>query len=265
MPDRLTLVAISALAYIVEVALHEHLGHAVSCIALGSRVLEFGAFYVNCDSALLSPAGARLVALAGPAVSLMTGIGAFALLGRIPVAYRAAWYLTWLTGALGLMTATGYPLFSGISGLGDFGTTPDGALSGATPEWLWRVALTVAGAVGYSVAVRYAVRVLDPHASGALDQRLRDARRVMLTSYLTGAVVYVTIGFLNPYGLVIVATSALAASMGGTSGLLWMFRRMDRSRIVPPPGLAFARSWAWIAVSVVVVAAYAALLGPTIR
>ena len=39
------------------------------------------------------------------------------------------------------MTAAGYLLFSGFTGLGDFGTSRDGALYLAQPEWLWRLAL----------------------------------------------------------------------------------------------------------------------------
>jgi hypothetical protein len=51
LPDKLTLIAVSAIAYILAVALHEHLGHATACVLLGSHPLELGAFYVNCDGA----------------------------------------------------------------------------------------------------------------------------------------------------------------------------------------------------------------------
>lgn len=46
--DRLTLIAISALAYIVATGLHELLGHGGACLALGSGLTEVGAFYVDC-------------------------------------------------------------------------------------------------------------------------------------------------------------------------------------------------------------------------
>ena len=263
--DRVTLIAISALAYIVEVALHEHLGHSTACVLLGSRVVEFGAFYVNCDDSLLSPASVRLVAIAGPAVSLLTGLVSFAVLDRIATPARRAWYFTWLLGALGLMTSTGYALFSGISGLGDLGTEADAALYGASPEWLWRAVLALAGAGSYFLVVRWMSARLDPYAGGSGTARIQGARGLTRASYLTGAVIYLLIGLLNPYGFIIVATSALAASMGGTSGLLWMYRLLDRARNVPPPGMPIARSWGWIGVSIAAVAAYAVFLGPTIR
>jgi hypothetical protein len=265
LPDRLTLIAVSALAYVMAVALHEHLGHATACVLLGSHPLELGAFYVNCDDSLLSAASVRVVEIAGPVVSLLTGIIAFRILPRLSGRSSAAWYFTWLLGSIGFMTATGYPLFSGVSGLGDLGTGVDGALAGMRPEWLWRGALVVAGAGTYFIVVRISARMLDPRVSGKGASRVRSARILTLISYITGAVVYLLIGLLNPYGFVIVATSALASSMGGTSGLLWMRRFLDARRDVPPPGLYFSRSWPWIGAALVIVGAYAAVFGPTLR
>ena len=264
-PDRLTLITVAALAYVVNVALHEHAGHAAACVMLGSRVLEFGAFYVNCDDARLGATAVRLVALAGPTVSLLVGIAGFLALRAIDAAHGIRWYFTWLTGSLGLMTSTGYMLASGVSGIGDLGFDADSALGGATPQWAWRAALIVAGAVSYYLSVRLAARTIDPHLSGAGPSRVSAARRMLLVSYVTGAVVYLVIGVLNPYGLVIVATSALASSMGGTSALLWMQRLFDRGRDVSPPGLTVPRSWGWIGASLLTVAAYGVVLGPTLR
>jgi hypothetical protein len=264
-PDRITLIAVSALAYVVAVALHENLGHAAACVLLGSRPLELGAFYVNCDDTVLNATSVRLVAVAGPVVSLLTGIVSFGILRQLSANARVAWYFTWLLGTLGLMTAAGYPLFSGISGLGDLGAEADGALHGVTPEWFWRAVFAVSGAAAYFVVMRISARVLDPRVSGAGSERIRGARVVALISYLTGGAVYLAIGLLNPYGFVIVATSALASSLGGTSGLLWMRRLLDWRLEVPPPGLYFPRSWPWIGAALAIVAAYAIVLGPTLR
>ena len=81
-PDRPTLIAISAVAYIAAVGLHEHLGHTLACITLGSHPTEVGAFYINCDYAGMSDISIRLVALAGPLVSLLIGIVSFLILYR---------------------------------------------------------------------------------------------------------------------------------------------------------------------------------------
>lgn len=82
LPDRLTLIALSALAYIVAVALQEHLGHATACAFLGSHPTELGAFYIECDDARLTSFGIRLVALAGPLVSLVLGLVCLPLAAR---------------------------------------------------------------------------------------------------------------------------------------------------------------------------------------
>jgi hypothetical protein len=264
LPDRMTLVAISSLAYVLAVGLHEHLGHSAACVLLGSHATELGAFYVNCDDSRLSSLGVRLVELAGPLVSLLTGVLSFLILRRrVPRDAPAAYYFFWLLGSIGLMDAAGYPLFSGVSGVGDLGVDPNGALYGASPPWLWRVALTIAGAFAYYRAIKYSLRAIEPRAAGRGAERIHYARRVALTSYITGAMVYLAIGLLNPYGWVIVASSALASSMGGTSGLLWMMQRLDPAREGSGSGLYFPRSWSWIAVATAVTLAYAAVLGPT--
>jgi hypothetical protein len=265
LPDRLTLIAISALAYVVGVALHEHVGHALACVALGSHPTELGAYYINCDDARLSSLSVRLVELAGPFVSVMTGVVCFALLKRLPRLTSASFYFLWLLGALGLMDAAGYALFSGASGQGDLGTTSEGALQGATPEWLWRVGLFLVGVVTYRWVMRIAVAAIEPRVSGTGDERVRCARLTALTSYLTGGAVAVLIGLLNPQGIVIVVLSSIASSLGGTIGLLFMMQWLKRQPDVLGPGLYFARSWSWITVAVVVTVAYAAVFGPTLR
>src|SRR5579863_3182380 len=111
LPDRLTLVAISSLAYIVAVAFHEHLGHATACALLGSHPTEMGAFYIECDDSKLTSIAIRLVAIAGPLVSLAIGTLCLPLAQRLTS--PAAFYFTWLLGTLGLKDAAGYPLFSG--------------------------------------------------------------------------------------------------------------------------------------------------------
>ena len=263
LPDRLTLIAISALAYIAAVALHEHLGHATACALLGSHPSEMGAFYIECDDSRLTSVGIRLVAIAGPLVSLAIGIVCLPLAARCTS--PAAFYFAWLLGTLGLMDAAGYPLFSGVSGFGDLGTTSDGALRGVTPQWAWRVAETAAGLVAYTAVVRYAARALEPRLSGTGRARIRSARLTMLWSYSVGAAVYLAIGILNPHGLVIVVTSALASSIGGTSGLLWMTRFLKREPATQGPGIYFGRSWGWIVAAAVLTLGYAVVFGPTLR
>ena len=262
LPDRLTLVAVSALAYIIAVALHEHLGHSTACALLGSYPREMGAFYVDCDDSRLSSLAIRLVAFAGPMVSLALGLICLPLATR--VSSVPAFYFIWLLGTVGLMDATGYPLFSGISGLGDLGTSSDGALKGVTPEWVWRTAEAAAGLLAYIAVVYYAARTIAPRVGGVGRVRIHGARVTFTWSYLTGAAVYLAVGLLNPHGLVILITSALASSMGGTSGLLWMSRVLGPEPLTQGAGIRFGRSWGWIIVAAVITLGYAVAFGPTL-
>jgi hypothetical protein len=255
--DRATLVAISALAYLLAVGLHEHLGHASTCVLLGSHVVEMGAFFIDCDDASLSAASVRAVAIAGPAVSLLTGVVCLTALRWLPPRAMRAFYCLWLLGTLGFMSAAGYPLFSGVTGLGDLGTGSDGALRGAQPQWLWRTLLAVIGLLAYWSVAIWSARLLGRRLAGGGEPRLRRANRITRVSYFTGGVVYLAIGVFNPHGLPIMFESVLPASLGGTSGLLWM---MDTLRGQPPgtgPDLTLSRSLGWIVIAAVIVAAYA--------
>ena len=259
-----TIIAISALAYIVAVALHEHLGHTASCLLLGGYPTELGAFYVNCNYAGMSDLAVRLVALAGPVVSMLTGVISFLSLRRVLPRKPALYYFVWLLGTVGFMTATGYLLFSGVSGIGDFGLTRDGALYGASPAWLWQILISVMGAASYFLVIRLAVRAIEPHIGGVGRARITYARHLVLASYLTGAVLYVVIGLLNPLGLVIVLISSAASSLGGTSGFLWMMQLINLKQ-APNTLLSFRRSWGWIIFGAAVTVVYALVLGPTVR
>lgn len=261
--DRLTLVALAAFAYVLATALHEHGGHALACVLLGSRPSALGAFYVSCEDARLAGWAIRAVALAGPVMSLLTGVICFSLMGRLADRPGALFYFLWLLGTVGLLSAAGYPLFSGFSGVGDLGLTADGALSGAEPEWLWRVALIVLGVVAYIAAVRVSLRRIVPALPGSGGERREIGRKLALWSYCTGVAVCGAIGLLNPIGIEIVVGSALAATAGGTSGLLWMMRRFNPERSTARAPLAIPRDWHWIVAALIFVVYYAAIFGPT--
>lgn len=262
--DIATVAGIASIAYIISVALHEHAGHGLACAVLGGSIREWGAFYVDCDYQGMGDLAIRLVALAGPLVSLLLGIVAFDVLGRIRQATAPTKLLFWLLGSIGWMTATGYLLFSGVSGLGDFGTSRDGVLYALQPEWLWRVGATVMGLFGYGVAIVKSVQGMERIIGGSGMERVRRAQKLALTSYLTGGLVSFVSGLLNPHGLVIVLTSAVASSFGGTSALAWEMMLMKRSRATGEEPLRIERAWRWIVAGFGVALLYALVFGPSI-
>ena len=263
--DYLTVIALSMLAYTLGVFLHEHLGHTLACILLGGHPTALGAYYMTCDYGKMPDISIRLVALAGPVISLITGVIGLTVLKRIPKKSAHLRYWVWLLGTIGLMTAAGYLLFSGISGLGDFGTSRDGVLYLVHPEWLWRLGLALAGAASYALVIYISLRKMDGLIGGEGQARIAHAQRLSLTSYLTGTITAVLIGLLNPQGIFIVLVSAAASTLGGTSGLAWMMQMLDRKKVSGEAPLRLERNWAWVILGLSVTILYALILGPTLH
>ncbi len=262
--DFLTLIALSAFSFILATAIHEHGGHALACAIVGGNIKELGAFYVDCNPASISSVANRFVAFAGPLISFVTGMVAAYFINRIPKANSQLKFFLWHFGTVNSMTATGYLLFSGVSGLGDFGTGESGVFFLAQPEWIYRVLLTVLGLGSYIWVVLASLRKMDGFIGGEGMERVRRAQMLSLASYLTGGIVSVLIGFLNPYGIVIVLISSFASSMGGTSGLAWMMQLLDRKKITGEEPFLLERSWAWIGGSIAFIVIYALVFGPTV-
>ena len=66
--DRVTIVAISALAYALANVVHEGLGHGGACLLLGARPTMFNAIFFNYDEATASDTAQRLISAAGSIV-----------------------------------------------------------------------------------------------------------------------------------------------------------------------------------------------------
>ncbi len=261
--DYPTLIMISILAYVITTAFHEYLGHAVACILLGGNLSELNAFYIDCQYGTISDYSIRFISVAGPLSSFVTGIVSFILLKRLRRLSSNAVYFFWLLGTISLLTATGYLLFSGITGLGDFGFTRDGALFQMTPTWFWRVLLTIFGLTGYGSTVAYALHIFNKILGGENYKRRIRAKTVTLVSYLSGCIMAVLIGLLNPQGLFIILFSSLASTAGGTSALIWMMRFLKDDLATTRPLLNIKRDYRWIGISFVMLLIFAFVFGPS--
>src|SRR2546426_9001843 len=69
--DALTVIAVSALAFIASNVLHEGLGHGGACLLVGGKPLSLTAVYFDHDSAGLSDLQSRFIAAGGPIVNLI--------------------------------------------------------------------------------------------------------------------------------------------------------------------------------------------------
>jgi hypothetical protein len=205
----------------------------------------------DCDLHGLGAAAEKIVAAGGRVANLIFGLGALALYRWIPVTSSPLGrFFVWLFAAVNLMQGTGYFLFSGIGGIGDWAVV----IEGLNPSWFWRGLLALSGAALYFVTTIYLFNALSPFTGVARPERYRRALGLATVSYIAGGALSLLAGFRNPAGLALVAISGAAASLGGTSGLAWgpqMLRGTPTAAVDPPSTdpQVIARSWQVIAIA----------------
>jgi hypothetical protein len=205
--DRLTLIAISALACILQDVLHEGLGHGVTAWMSGAHIMTMSTVVLQSDM------GTRWISANGTLVNLVFGALFWLLLLR-PKRYRPATrYFLALAMAGNLFTGTGYFLFSGILNFGDWAAV----IRGWQPPWMWRVGLVVLGAASYYASLMLVATTLKPFRSTDTRHRLRV---LCWTPYFTDGILAGLGGLLNPLGLFYVIASALPSTLGANASLL---------------------------------------------
>jgi hypothetical protein len=258
-PDALTVGSIGVLAYMLGNVLHEAVGHGGACLLVGARPLVLSSVHFECSL------DNRLVIAGGTLVNFLAG-AAFFTLGRFTGRrHPRLKYFFWIAMTVNLFSATGYFLFSGIGGIGDWGDF----IQGLGPQWLWRIALTVFGAATYMVAAHISLLELRPLIGGSKEQRYRYAVRLSWIPYFAGGILMCLAGALNPVGMILILISAAASTFGGSSGLLWSTHLLNRGTLIPcgPPAepMPIHKSWLLIAAACVIAVAFIAVLGPSIR
>ena len=254
-PDTLTVISIAVIASAITDVLHEAVGHGGACVVSGLHPLALSTVHFECSI------DSRIVSAGGTLVNLTAGI-IFFLAARTTRTQRLRFFF-WLLMTFNLLSAGGYFLFSGIGNIGDW----TAVIAGFHPAWAWRVGLTLLGVITYPIFAWISLRELQPLLSPDQPTRLRRARRYLFIPYFTGGILQTVAGLFNPVGMILVAISAMAASFGGSSGLLWMGSLL-RGNFIPPPtvqGEPVERSKAWIAVAGIVAAAFIGVLGRGIR
>lgn len=236
---------------------HEIGGHAATCLALNGKLVELGAYYIECNAA--DAASRRLEAMAGTGVDLV-------LLGVMFLAWRVAkgdtlrlalWYAFMAKG----MTAFGYWCFSGVSGIGDWGPGVDGGIGPLPNEYLIRAGLLAVGVLGYIGMVVLGQRTLAAMIGGG-PEAYAAQRRIAVGFYVVNGVLAVVVGLFNPHGFFITIASAAASTLGGCAGMFSIAYNGAK-----PPAKAFhvRASIPVLVAGVVVAGGFAAVLGPTVR
>ena len=255
-----TLAAIAIIVGLISNQLHEAVGHGGTCLATGHHVSAWGAFYVDCNLEGAPRLDARLVAMAGSTVNLIAALIGAALFRAADPARGTHRFFLWLFATVNAFEWAGYFLFSGVSGIGDWGT--DGVLAGTAQPWPWRILFAVGGMALYVWLAQIAMRTL-AGMTGAHPAGLKQAHRIATICYFTIGIASTLVGLLNPMGIVIVLSSAMASSFGGLSGLLWA-QSMLRPGAARGP-LIIRRSLPLMIAALALLLAVAAVLGPTLN
>ena len=257
--DSLTVGSIGILAYMLGNVLHEALGHGGACILAGGKPLVLASVHFECSS------DSRLVIAGGTLINLVAGAVFFAL-GRLTSrSYPRLKYFSWISMTVNLFTATGYFLFSGIGGIGDWAAF----IQGLGPQWAWRIAMAIFGAGTYLLAARISLLELRPLIGSNKEQRYRRAVRLASIPYFAGGILMCIAGAFNPQGMTLILISAAASTFGGTSGLMWTTDWLKRGTLIPygPPAepMPIPKSWPLIVASCAIALAFIAVLGPSVR
>ncbi len=253
--DPWTLAAIGGIAYILANVLHEGIGHAGACILTGETPLSVSSVAMECS------VDNRLVIAGGTLVNILAA-ALFFLLGRLTGSRHPRWkFFLWLSMSINLLSGTGYFLFSGIGGFGDWADF----IRGLQPSWVWRTGLAVVGALTYALALWLSLHELQPFIGAIGRAAVPRAKRLCWTPYFAGGIVECLAGLLNPQGMFLVVMSAAASTFGGTSGLFWGPYWLPRFGASATQALPIRRSAAWITATVVLAAAFIAALGPSLR
>src|SRR5271169_1904707 len=248
--DILTICAISIVAGILTNILHEGVGHGLVALLTGAKsgVLTTVAWSSAFDS--------RLVAAGGTLVNLVAALVFWLALRSIKLASMPMRYFLLITCAFNLFTGTGYFFFSGVTNFGDWAAV----ISGLHLHWLWRVLLVIVGASSYFAAavvvgiglVRYVG--IPRHQQGRL-------RKLTIVPYFSGILLAIVAGLLNPLAIQLLWQSALPATAGGQSGLLWLQYYIPRGAEPRRAGEQLARSYVWIGLAAVLGVLYVVVLG----
>lgn len=260
--DLWTLVAFGVLAYMISNVLHEGLGHGGVAWLSGAHRITVTSTYMEAGM------DTRWILAAGTLVNLAVGLLGLAVLRglrptKMPMSMPLRLFI-WSFTAFNLLLGTGYFLFSGIGGIGDWAEW----MKGLAPIWGWRVGFALLGAVSYFASAWLLARELAAIA-GRGEARLR---RMTWILYFAGGVTACVAGVRNPMGWKLVLISAAASSLGGASGLMWIpsiAARVargvqERDAAAPVPTMPLDRMPMLWVTAAVLLAEYVWFLGPGI-
>jgi len=245
-----TICGISAVAAILTNLIHEGLGHGATALLTGaeSGMLSSVAWSSEFDS--------RLVEAGGTLANLVAAALFWLVLRRTSRASVRLRFFLVIALAFNLFTGTGYFFFSGVTNFGDWAQV----IAGLPSHAMWRTILVVLGIASYFAAVLVVGIALVRYA-GVPRKDWPRLTRLTVIPYFSAVLVICIAGLLNPIGIQLVWQSALPATAGAKSGLLWLKYYIPKNAVPERPSDVIGRSYAWISLAVAVSLAFILALG----
>ncbi|MDQ3264510.1 MAG: hypothetical protein M3Y59_12740 [Myxococcota bacterium] len=216
-PDVLTVLAIATTVYVLAKVIHEGLGHGLTCVLEGGRLVGVSSAFAQCDLPGQTVLQRRLAVASGTLLNLAVAALAFSWLRlRAPRTLEAR-YALWLTAAVNGLMGSGYLMVDPLFGFGDWTVF----LSGLEPRWAYRIGFA---AIGSALTLRWFFLLypaLGPLLAGADNLRQQARRLCLLPWAVVGGGVMTAGALLNYLGPVYAFTSGLA-TVGGTFLLVWI-------------------------------------------
>ena len=192
--DLWTLAAFGVLAYMISNVLHEGLGHGGAAWLSGAHTITVTSTYMEAGF------DTRWILAAGTLVNFAFGLPGLAALRTMRGAAIPLRLFLWSFTAFNLLLGTGYFLFSGIGGIGDWAEW----MKGLSPMWAWRVGFALLGAVSYFASAwllaRELVRIVGRGEAGARRMTEARMRRMTWIIYFAGGLTACLAGVRNPMG-----------------------------------------------------------------
>jgi hypothetical protein len=251
-----TVIAVAVVACAACDMTHEVLGHGVACLLTGVRPLSLSTV------ALQTGTSDRWVAAAGSIANVILGVLAFVLHRRRAV-FNAGTYFLWLFATTNLLNGTGYLLFSGVLGIGDWAVV----ISGLEPHVAWRGLLTASGAVLYAVAILLVAASASSLVRRGLVER-GEIQRLVFPAYVAGGLLLVAGSAMNRIDPSLILTSGVSSGFGAMAGLV-LVPRIVEGRTAgwagPTATTSLPFSLGWVIAGALVAMGFVLVLGPGVR
>ena len=242
--DTLTVSAIAILAASIATFAHEGVGHGGACLLLGGTITRLTTVYFECS------AHDTWIAAAGPLGNLIAGALAWLGVMLLPAAMARTRLLFFLISVISLFWFAGYLIYSAAMNVGDTYFVLRDLFGEPGPAL--RAGEVAIGASCYWIAIQ-AARTYTATSDAAR------ARRRLTRSWLAASLSACVAALAYAPGRL--AALGQAALEIGAACLPMLARVAVGSMLVGQTEVPIARSWGWIAASLLGFTVFAATLG----